>query len=114
MSGAILLSRSEAFSGLAVACVQDGNDVSCPHVVEKEGGRSMWNVTIRGVVSVLMASPKRRAWLMAMAVILAPLVEASASNYRVVETHTTNYDLPLGKLQLTEAVVQDGPLSINR
>jgi len=40
--------------------------------------------------------------------------EAAASNYQVISETNTLIDIPLGKLQLTETVVQDGPETINR
>ncbi|MBL8179185.1 MAG: hypothetical protein JNK48_31200 [Bryobacterales bacterium] len=45
------------------------------------------------------------------AVLLSVQAEAA---YRVISENRTNIPLPIGELQLTETVVQDGPLSINR
>lgn len=39
---------------------------------------------------------------------------AAASDYQVIDENTQVFDLPVGKLHVTETVVQDGPLPINR
>jgi pimeloyl-ACP methyl ester carboxylesterase len=52
--------------------------------------------------------------LLALVVVALAPAQAGASGYHVVESHTTTIDLPLGKLWLTETVVQDGPLAIDR
>lgn len=67
----------------------------------------MWNVTFPRSTSLLVA-------LCAMTLVVLPAVEAWASDYHVVDQDTVSIDLPLGKLLLTETVVQHGPQAINR
>lgn len=71
----------------------------------------MGNVTI--LRRLLLASTVRGV-LIALAMVALASVEAGAASYHVVDQHTTSIDLPLGQLQLTDTVVQEGPLAINR
>src|SRR5262245_55339567 len=74
----------------------------------------MGNVTFpRRAGDILTASTVCGALLALDMVVLAP-VAAGAASYHVVDQHTTSIALPLGQLLLTDTVVQDGPLAINR
>jgi pimeloyl-ACP methyl ester carboxylesterase len=74
----------------------------------------MWNRTSLQIVNRLPVWPRLAAWLFTLAVVVLPSIEARASDYHVVSEQTVVYDLPLGKLRLTETLVQDGPQAINR
>ena len=66
--------------------------------------------TIRNSRGVLPLRPLLLAALLAALFCLT----LPASAYNTVGEETTEIDLPLGKLLLTETVIQDGPLPINR
>lgn len=59
-------------------------------------------------------TPARHALLAAVGLLTFSGLEAKAADYNIVSENTVNIDLPLGSLQLTETVVQEGPNAINR
>ena len=56
----------------------------------------------------------RQALLLTIGFALTSGLAAYAADYNVVSQNTTTIDIPLGQLQLTETIVQDGTLPINR
>ena len=56
----------------------------------------------------------RRRSLLALGLTLLTQAAAMAVPYNVVSENTINIALPIGDLKLTETVIQDGPLAINR
>jgi pimeloyl-ACP methyl ester carboxylesterase len=57
---------------------------------------------------------KRPVFLMALTASLLAASPPQAGNYNVVSESTSSVALPVGELLLTQTVIQDGPLPINR